>query len=50
MIVFGAGASTCPSKCKQVAFSLFTEVTNTTVPEGTPTGAADAAGRIRVFC
>jgi hypothetical protein len=39
MIVFGVGASTCGAKC--VAFSQSTEVTDTTVPAGTRTGAAD---------
>ena len=44
MIVFGAGASTYAAKFKVFAFSRLTEVTVTTVPAGTPTGAADAAG------
>ena len=48
MIVFGVGAATYGSKCKQVAFSRFNEVTITAVPAGTRTGAADAAGRILV--
>ena len=50
MIVFGVGASTCATECEKLAFSRLTEVTDTTVPAGATTGAADAAGRIRVFC
>ena len=46
MIVFGAGASSCAAKCKKFAFSRLIEVTITTVPAGTSTGAADRAGRI----
>jgi len=49
MIVFGVGASSFRTKCEKLAFSRLTEVTDTTVPAGTTTGAADAAGRIRVF-
>lgn len=47
MMVFGAGASTYGAKCERFAFSRFSEVTLTTVPAGTLTGAA-AAGRIPV--
>ena len=50
MIVFGAGASTCWSKSEVLVFSRLTEVTDTTVPAGTQTGAADLAGRIRESC
>jgi hypothetical protein len=49
MIVFRVGASTCGPKCDSVAFSRINEVTDTTIPAGTSTGAADAAGRIRLF-
>jgi hypothetical protein len=41
MIVFGVGASTCPTKCEGLAFSRLTEVTITAVPAGTPTGAGN---------
>ena len=44
MIVFGAGASSCAAKCKKFVFSRNIEVTITTVPAGTTTGAADTAG------
>ena len=40
MIVFGVGASTCGAKCEEIAFRRLTEVTVTTVPAGTPSGAA----------
>jgi hypothetical protein len=50
MMVFGVGASTYPAECEKLAASRLTEVTDTTVPAGTTTGAADAAGRIPVFC
>lgn len=46
MIVFGVGASTYATECDKLAFSRLTEVTDTTVPAGATTGAADAAGRI----
>jgi hypothetical protein len=49
MIVFGAGASTCAAGCEEFATSRLTEVTDTAVPAGTSTGAADAAGRILLF-
>jgi hypothetical protein len=49
MIVFGAGASTCAAECEEFATSRLTEVTDTAVPAGTSTGAADAAGRILLF-
>jgi hypothetical protein len=45
MMVFGVGASTYAAKCERFAFSRLTEVTITTVPAGTRTGAADVAGR-----
>ena len=49
MIVFGAGASSCAAKCKKFAFSRNIEVTITSVPAGTTTGAAGHAGRIWVL-
>ena len=48
MIVFGVGASTYAAKFEGFAFSRLTEVTITTVPAGTPTGAAQSAGRILI--
>jgi hypothetical protein len=50
MIVFGAGASSCAAKYKNLVFSRNIEVTITTVPAGTTTGAADLQGRIWVCC
>jgi hypothetical protein len=41
------GASTCAAGCEDFATNRLTEVTDTAVPAGTRTGAADAAGRIR---
>ncbi len=41
MMVFGVGASTCGTKCEGLAFRRNTEVTDTTVPAGTRTGAAN---------
>jgi hypothetical protein len=49
MIVSGAGASTCAAGCEEFATSRFTEVTETAVPAGTSTDAADAAARILLF-
>ena len=56
MIVFGVGASTCGAKCEDFAFRRNTEVTDTTVPAGTRTGAAErrrpdlGIGLGRLFC
>jgi hypothetical protein len=46
MIVSGVGASTYAAKLEDIAFSRLTEVTITTVPARTPTGAAQSAGRM----
>jgi hypothetical protein len=46
MMVFGGGRLNVWSEVRrEFAFSLFTEVTITTVPAGTRTGAADVTGR-----
>lgn len=50
MIVFGAGASSCAAKFRSSVFSRNIEVTITTVPAGTVTGAADPAGPDLVCC
>lgn len=44
MSVFGVDASTCAAGCEEVAASRLTEVTDTAVPAGTTTGAAEPAG------
>jgi hypothetical protein len=49
MIVFGAGAPTYAAGREEFATSRFTEVTDTAVPAGASTGAADTAARIHLF-
>jgi hypothetical protein len=48
MSVFGEGASTNSTQCEDLAASRLTEVTDTGVPAGTTTGAADPAGGISI--
>ena len=46
MIVFGGRRLNVRNEVRRLVFSRLTEVTNTTVPTGTTTDAAEPAGRI----